>query len=94
MSISTEDVEHVARLARLRLSVEEKEMFRRQLSDVLEHARRISEVDTTGVPPTNHAIPLSNVYREDVETASLPVEEAISNAPWAQDGAFRVPRIV
>ncbi len=94
MAISIEDVEHVARLARLALSEDEKETFRRQLSDVLEHARVISEVDTEGVEPTSHTLPLVNVFRDDVARPSLPTEEVTSNAPWAADGAFRVPRIV
>lgn len=94
MAISIEDVEHVARLARLALTDEEKETFRRQLSDVLEHARVISEVDTSDVQPTSHALPLVNVFREDMARPSLPVAEATANAGWARDGAFRVPKIV
>lgn len=94
MAISIEDVEHVARLARLAMTPEEKETFRRQLSDVLEHARVISEVDTEGVPPTSHALPLANVFREDVSRPSLPTDEVVRNAPWAEGGAFKVPRII
>lgn len=94
MAISIEDVEHVAKLARLALSDEEKETFRRQLSDVLEHARVISEVDTEGVEPTSHTLPLVNVFRDDVARPSLSTDEVTGNAPWAADGAFRVPRIV
>ncbi len=94
MAISIEDVEHVAKLARLALTDEEKETFRRQLSDVLEHARIISEVDTTDVPPTSHTLPLVNVFREDRARPSLPPDEVTRNAPWAENGAFRVPRII
>lgn len=94
MAISIEDVEHVAKLARLFLSEDEKETFRRQLSDVLEHARVISEVDTSGVPPTSHALPLVNVYREDEMRPSLAPGEVVSNAPWAVEHAFKVPRII
>lgn len=94
MAISIEDVEHVARLARLALTDDEKEKLQRQLSDVLEHARVIGEVDTEDVPPTSHALPLVNVFREDVVGPSLPVEEATGNAPWAEGGAFKVPRII
>lgn len=94
MAISIEDVEHVARLARLALGEEEKETMRRQLSDVLEHARRISEVETGGVPPTSHTVPLVNVFREDEVRPSLTNDEAISNADWAEEGTFRVPRIL
>ncbi|MBU4489397.1 MAG: Asp-tRNA(Asn)/Glu-tRNA(Gln) amidotransferase subunit GatC [Actinobacteria bacterium] len=94
MAISMEDVEHVARLARLALSCEEKETMRRQLSDVLEHAHRISDLDTEGVPPTSRVVPLVNVFREDVVRPSITPGEAIGNAGWAEEGAFRVPRIV
>ena len=94
LAITIEDVEHVAKLARLSLSDEEKETYRRQLSDVLEHARVIAEVDTEDVPPTSHTLPLANVFRVDAPRESLPVEEVTGNASWARDGAFRVPRIV
>jgi aspartyl-tRNA(Asn)/glutamyl-tRNA(Gln) amidotransferase subunit C len=94
LAISIEDVEHVAKLARLALTDEEKKTFRRQLSDVLEHARIISEVDTSDVPPTSHTLPLVNVFREDRVGPSLPPDEVTGNAPWAENGSFRVPRIV
>jgi aspartyl-tRNA(Asn)/glutamyl-tRNA(Gln) amidotransferase subunit C len=94
MAISIEDVEHVAKLARLKLTEEEKETYRRQLSDVLEHARKISEVDTSDVPPTSHTLPLRNVFREDRLKPSLSVEEATGGASWAVEGAFKVPRII
>lgn len=94
MAISIQDVEYVAKLARLALTDEEKETYRRQLSAVLEHARVASEIDTSGVPPTSHTLPLVNVFRDDVAKPSLSVEEATGNVEWAEDGAFRVPRIV
>jgi aspartyl-tRNA(Asn)/glutamyl-tRNA(Gln) amidotransferase subunit C len=94
MAITIDDVEHVAKLARLKLSEEEKETFRRQLSDVLEHARVIGEVDTADVEPTSHTLPLVNVFREDEARPSLSIEDVVRNAPWAVDGAFKVPRII
>jgi aspartyl-tRNA(Asn)/glutamyl-tRNA(Gln) amidotransferase subunit C len=94
LAISIEDVEHVAKLARLALDDKEKEVLRQQLSDVLEHARIISEVDTSGVPPTSHTLPLVNVFREDRVCPSLAPGEVTGNATWAEGGAFRVPRIV
>lgn len=94
MAISIEEVEHVARLARLALSDGEKETYRHQLSDILEHARVISEVDTGEAEPTSHTLPLVNVFREDVVKPSLTVEEVTGNAPWATGGAFKVPRII
>ena len=94
MAIGIGDVEHVARLARLALTEEEKEMFMRQLSSVLEYAQKISEVDTSEVEPTSHAIPLVNVYREDEVRPSLSSREATSGAPCKEEGAFKVPRII
>ncbi len=94
MNISREQVEHVARLAALALTEEEKKLFGRQLNQVLEHAEVIKSVDTEDVPPTSHAIPMGNVYREDQVRPSLPPEEALRNAPQPEDGFFSVPRIV
>jgi aspartyl-tRNA(Asn)/glutamyl-tRNA(Gln) amidotransferase subunit C len=94
MAISIEDVEHVAKLARLKLDDTEKETYRHQLSDILEHARIIGEVEADNVPPTSHTLPLVNVFREDEVLPSLPVDEVTLNAPWAEGGAFKVPRII
>ncbi len=94
MSLSTEQVQHIARLARLGLEPEEIERLRPQLSDIIAYAEKVGEVATTDVPPTGHAYPLRNVLREDVPQESLPPEEAISTAPRAEDGRFHVPRIV
>lgn len=94
MAISMEDVEHVAKLARLALSEEERETFKRQLSDVLEHAQRISEVDTSRVSPTSHVVPLVNVFREDEVKESLDLLDVTRNVSWAVESAFKVPRIM
>lgn len=94
MAITRKDVEHVARLARLALTEEEKALFEEQLGRVLEHAARVTSLDTAGVPPTAHAIPLANVFRPDVPQACLPHEEALAGAPEAEAGHFRVPRII
>ncbi|HEY8339818.1 MAG TPA: Asp-tRNA(Asn)/Glu-tRNA(Gln) amidotransferase subunit GatC [Egibacteraceae bacterium] len=94
MSLSTEDVRHVARLARLALSDDEIESLRGQLSDILAYAEKVGEVATSDVPPTSHAYPLRNVWRDDVPQPSLPPEEALSTAPLAEDGRFQVARIV
>jgi aspartyl-tRNA(Asn)/glutamyl-tRNA(Gln) amidotransferase subunit C len=88
------DVEHVARLARLALTPEEKERFGRQLALILEHAERVSEVAAEDVPPTSHPVPRSNVFRPDEPWPCLDHEEALASAPEAEDGWFRVPRIV
>jgi aspartyl-tRNA(Asn)/glutamyl-tRNA(Gln) amidotransferase subunit C len=88
------DLEHVARLARLELSDEERELLGRQLPAILEHAAKVGEVAADDVPPTAYAIPRSNVYREDVPEPSLPATEALANAPEQEDGRFKVVRIV
>jgi aspartyl-tRNA(Asn)/glutamyl-tRNA(Gln) amidotransferase subunit C len=87
------DVEHVARLARLQLSPEELARFKAQLGVILEHAERVSEVAAEDVPPTAHPLPRANVFREDVPEPSLTHETALANAPDAEDGRFKVPRI-
>jgi aspartyl-tRNA(Asn)/glutamyl-tRNA(Gln) amidotransferase subunit C len=94
MTISIEEVEHVARLARLGLSEQERDMFARQLGDILDFARRVCEVDTSDVEPTAHAMRLVNVFREDVPGDCLSQEEALSAAPVAEAGGFVVPRII
>jgi aspartyl-tRNA(Asn)/glutamyl-tRNA(Gln) amidotransferase subunit C len=94
MAITRADVEHVARLARLALSDDEIGELQEQLARILEHAERVTSLDTEGVPPTSHAIPLSNVFREDTVADCLSQEEALANAPQAEAGQFRVPRII
>ena len=88
------DIEHVARLARLALTEEEKQRLREQLALILEHAAKVGEVATEDVPPTAYAIPRANVYREDVPEPSLPQAEVLANAPEQEDGRFKVVRIV
>jgi aspartyl-tRNA(Asn)/glutamyl-tRNA(Gln) amidotransferase subunit C len=88
------DIEHVARLARLALTDEEKEQLRRQLAVILEHAAKVGEVAADDVPPTAYAIARANVYREDEPEPSLPQPEALANAPEQEDGRFKVVRIV
>lgn len=88
------DIEHVARLARLELTPEEKERLAAQLGMILEHAAKVGEVATAEVPPTAWAIPRANVLRPDEPRPSLPVEEVLANAPEAEDDRFEVPRIV
>jgi aspartyl-tRNA(Asn)/glutamyl-tRNA(Gln) amidotransferase subunit C len=88
------DVERVARLARLALTPEELERFRRQLGLILEHAEKVGEVAAENVPPTAHPVPRSNVFREDDAWPCLTQEEALSTAPEVEDGRFRVPKII
>jgi aspartyl-tRNA(Asn)/glutamyl-tRNA(Gln) amidotransferase subunit C len=92
--ISREDVAHVAVLARLDLTDEELEQFTGQLAAVLEHAADVAALDTEGVPPTAHPLPLRNVLRADEARPSLDRDEVLAMAPAAEDGRFRVPRIL
>lgn len=92
--ISRDDVEHVARLARLSLTDDEVELFTEQLGAVLDHAADIEALDIGDVPPTAHPVPLENVYRPDEPRACLDRDEVMAEAPAAEDGRFRVPRIL
>jgi aspartyl-tRNA(Asn)/glutamyl-tRNA(Gln) amidotransferase subunit C len=94
MKIRREDVEHVAELARLHFEPEEVERFIYQLNDILTYMDRLSELDTSQVPPTTHAMDLSNVFREDLVEESLEAERTLANAPRASRGSFQVPRII
>jgi len=88
------DIEKVARLARLELSGEEKETFGEQLEQILTYMEQLNQLDTAGVEPTSHAIPIHNVFREDEMRPSFSQEEALGIAPEEEDGHFRVPRII
>src|SRR5262245_25897621 len=92
--ITLAEVEHVARLARLALDPEEKERMRAQLDAILGYVEQLRAVDTTGVAPTAHVLPLVNVMREDEIRPSYPADTMLANAPDAHDGQFRVPRIL
>lgn len=92
--ITPADVAHVARLARLELSDDELSTYSGQLAAVLAHAADIEALDTEGVEPTAHPLPLANVLREDVVVAGLQRNEVLAAAPAAEDGRFRVPRIL
>jgi aspartyl-tRNA(Asn)/glutamyl-tRNA(Gln) amidotransferase subunit C len=92
--ISMKDVEHVARLARLELSAAEKERMRKELDGILSYIDKLLAVDTRGVEPTSHAVPLTNVMRDDTEVASLPQDEMLANAPDRHGELFRVPKII
>ena len=87
------DIEHVAKLARLDLTEDERERLRAQLGMILEHAAKVGEVAAEDVPPTASPIPHENVFRDDVPEPSLPVDEALRNAPDRDGDRFRVPRI-
>ncbi len=88
------DIEKVARLARLELSEEEKVTFGNQLEQILTYMEQLNRLDTTGVEPTSHAIPVHNIFREDEVKASFAQEEVLGIAPDEEDGHFKVPRII
>jgi aspartyl-tRNA(Asn)/glutamyl-tRNA(Gln) amidotransferase subunit C len=89
-----EQVEHVARLARLSLTEEEAERYTSQLAAILEFADQLQELDVSDVPPTSHVVPIHNVLREDEERPGLSREAALAGAPDSEDGQFRVPAIL
>lgn len=91
--ISTDDVKHVAKLARLELTEEEINKYSKQLGSILQYVEQMNEVDTTGIEPMPHAIPVYNVMREDVVKYEQTKEEMLANAPFEEDGFFRVPKI-
>jgi aspartyl-tRNA(Asn)/glutamyl-tRNA(Gln) amidotransferase subunit C len=92
--IDRDTVRHVALLARLELSEEELDRFAHELADILDYVAKLDELDTTDVPPTSHSLPLANVMREDVAHPSLSRDEALANAPEAEDGYFKVPQVI
>ncbi len=92
--ISPEQVRHVAKLGRLALSDKQVERFAGQLESILEYVAKIEEVDTNGVEPMAHAVPLHNVLRDDIVEPSLPLEEVLKNAPETDGPFFKVPKII
>ncbi|WP_020661883.1 Asp-tRNA(Asn)/Glu-tRNA(Gln) amidotransferase subunit GatC [Amycolatopsis benzoatilytica] len=93
-NISRDEVAHLAKLARLAVTDDELDVFAGQLDQILDSVAKVSQVAADDVPPTSHAVPLTNVFREDVVRPSLAQEEALAAAPAAEEGRFRVPRIL
>ena len=94
MALTTAEVEHLAKLARLGLSEEDKTKFEQQLSIILDHFDVLRQLDTEGVPPTAHTLPLENVFSPDEPRPSFPPEDILANAPLAEDGFFRVRAVL
>ncbi len=94
MRIDKEEVEHVARLARLDITESEKEAFSEQLSSILTYMEQLKGLDTEGVEPTATVLEQTNVFRADELRPSLPVEDALANAPESSGGFFTVPKII
>jgi len=92
--LSKKDVEHIAWLAHIELSDKEKTLFTDQFNEILEYFKKIDEVDTEGVEPTYHVLDLENVSRTDKMKPSLPIEEALRNAPKKDKKFIKAPRII
>jgi aspartyl-tRNA(Asn)/glutamyl-tRNA(Gln) amidotransferase subunit C len=94
MNISVADVEKVARLARLELSEEEKSLFAGQMAAILGYVDKLKELNTDGILPTSHAVPMENAFREDVARPAIGVEQALANAPDRVESFYRVPKVI
>ncbi len=94
MSLTSEEVAHVARLARVGVTVEDVERYQAQLSVILDAFEALRALDTEGVPPTAHTLPLSNVFRPDESRPSFPVDAMLANAPQTDHGYIRVRRVL
>jgi aspartyl-tRNA(Asn)/glutamyl-tRNA(Gln) amidotransferase subunit C len=93
-TISRDEVAHLARLARLAVTDDELDTFAGQLDVILQAVAQVGEVAAADVPPTSHSVPLTNVLRDDVPVSCLSRDDALAGAPDAEDGRFRVPRIL
>jgi aspartyl-tRNA(Asn)/glutamyl-tRNA(Gln) amidotransferase subunit C len=94
MKLSWEEVEHIAELARLALSDEERVLYQEQLSAILEYFERLLELDTEAIPPTATVLPLRSVMRADEAKPPFPREDVLGNAPAAEEGCFKVPAVL
>ncbi len=94
MSLTSDEIDHIASLARLKLTDDEKARYRKQLSAVLDYIAKLAEVDTAPIPPTATVLPLRTVLRPDRATPSLSVPDLLRNAPQAEDDMFRVPPVL
>lgn len=94
MKISQTDVEKVARLSRLSLAPEDLEIMRAQMDVVLGYVDKLNELDTEGIEPMAHAVPMANAFREDEVKPSIGVERALQNAPASGDACFTVPKVI
>ncbi|MHA7582798.1 Asp-tRNA(Asn)/Glu-tRNA(Gln) amidotransferase subunit GatC [Paenibacillus vandeheii] len=94
MSITNNDVQHVAKLARLNLTAEEEQTLTGQLNAILKYAEKLNELDTDDIEPTTHVLHVSNVMRDDETKESLSIEQVMRNAPEEEDGQFKVPAVM
>lgn len=93
-NISRDEVEHLAKLARLAVTDDELDTFAGQLDQILDSVAKVGEIAEADIPPTSHAVPLTNVFREDTVRPGLSQQQALAGAPAAEEGRFRVPRIL
>ena len=94
MAVTLKDVEHIASLARLSFSEDEKVRLTEQMNEILRYMEQLNRLDTSTVEPLSHVIALSNVFREDVMRPSLPREEVLLNAPSHSEEFFKVPKVI
>lgn len=94
MKITAEEVKHVAHLARLYIDPQAVDKIAQQMATILEYVDTLAQVDTTDVPPTTHAIALTNAFREDEPHTHLETDRALANAPQGEDGFFVVPKVI
>jgi aspartyl-tRNA(Asn)/glutamyl-tRNA(Gln) amidotransferase subunit C len=94
MAVNIKDVEHIAKLAKLSFSEDEKETFTEQFNEILSFMEKLNELDTSNIEPLSHVIELQNVLRNDTVRPSLPTEEALKNAPAKDDRFFKVPKVI
>jgi aspartyl-tRNA(Asn)/glutamyl-tRNA(Gln) amidotransferase subunit C len=94
LKISREEIEHIASLARLYLTEEEKELFGSQLGSILDYMEKLNELDTRDTEPTSHVLPISNVMRSDIPGHSISKEDALRNAPGHTEKFYKVPKII
>ena len=93
-TITTEEVKHVATLARLEFNEEDVQQFAHQLARIIDYIGKLNELDTTDVPPTSHVLPIRNVVKPDVAKSSYPRDDILEAAPSAEEGYFEVPKVI
>ncbi len=93
-ALDPQQVRKIARLARIRLSDDEQQMFAEQLSRIVAYVGKLNQLDLKDVPPLSHALPVANVFRDDEPHQSLSADEALANAPQRTDRCFKVPRVL
>ncbi|MEJ2054766.1 MAG: Asp-tRNA(Asn)/Glu-tRNA(Gln) amidotransferase subunit GatC [Calditrichaceae bacterium] len=94
MSVSKQEIEKIAQLARLNLKEEEINTIEGQINQILEYVKKLDELDTENTEPLSHTLDMTNVFREDIVRESLPREKALENSPLKSDKFFRVPKVI